>query len=132
MARFVHTMIYVDDMAASIDFYTTILGLRLLQAPRLSSAGDLEMAFVGSDWNASVELMRPLKDQPTYDNGNRYGHLALEIDGDVRQTVDELRGKGVNVVREPWLGASGRWLAYIADPNGVTVELMEPRRHASV
>jgi lactoylglutathione lyase len=130
MARFVHTMIYVDDMAASIDFYTRTLGLRLLQAPRLASAGDVEMAFVGSDWNASVELMRPVNDHPPYEIGNRYGHLALEIDGDVRQTVDELRSQGVKVVREPWFGASGRWLAYIADPNGVTVELMERHEHA--
>ena len=96
-------------MAASIDFYTTTLGLRLLEA-----------------WNASIELMRPVKNPPPYETGNRYGHLALEIDGDVRETVDELRRKGVRVVREPWFGASGRWLAYIADPNGVTVELMEP------
>jgi lactoylglutathione lyase len=127
MARFVHAMIYVDDMAASIDFYTRTLGLRLLQAPRLASTGDVELAFVGSDWNASVELMRQVNDHPPYETGNRYGHLALEIDGDVREAVDELRGKGVKVVREPWFGASGRWLAYIADPNGVTVELMERR-----
>lgn len=130
IARLVHTMIHVDDMAASIDFYTRTLGLRLLQAPRLTSTGDVEMAYVGADWNASVELMRPVNDPPRYETGNRYGHLAVEIEGDVRQTVEELRGKGVKVVREPWFGASGKWLAYIADPNGVTIELMERHERA--
>jgi len=125
MPRFVHAMIYVNDMAESIEFYTTTLGLRLLRAPGLDSSGEVEMAFVGSDWDASIELMYQRNDHPPYDVGSRYGHLALEIDGKVPEAIASLRAQGVKVVREPWFGKSGRWLAYIEDPNGVTVELME-------
>jgi lactoylglutathione lyase len=123
--RFVHAQIYVDDMEASIAFYTRTLGLQLLEAPRRSSAGDVELAFVGTDHGACVELMTQVGYEGPYEHGSRYGHLAIEVDGKLPDVLAELRAKGVKVVREPWRGSSGRHLCYIEDPNGVTVELME-------
>ena len=85
MPRFLHTSIFVDDMAASIDFYTTKLGLTLLGGPH-HYPGNADMAFVGKDWNSYIELVYDLEEHPPYALGNRYEHLALEIDGDMART----------------------------------------------
>ncbi len=83
MPRFLHTSIFVNDMKESIDFYTLKLGLRLLDGPH-HYPGNADMAFVGRDWNAYIELVYDLEAHPPYDLGNRYEHLALEADGDLR------------------------------------------------
>src|SRR5580700_6914539 len=82
MSRYLHTSIFVNDMAASIDFYTNKLGLKLLGGPN-HYPGNADMAFVGIDWNAYIELVYDLEDHPPYALGNRYEHLALEVDGDM-------------------------------------------------
>ena len=69
-------------MDASIDFYTNKLGLKLLDGP-LHYPGNADMAFVGSSWDAYIELVYDLEDHPPYELGNRYEHLALEVDGDL-------------------------------------------------
>ena len=91
MPRFLHTSIFVNDMKESIDFYTEKLGLRLLDGPH-HYPGNADMAFVGSDWSAYIELVYDLEEHPPYELGNRYEHLALEVDGDLREYVDEHQG----------------------------------------
>jgi lactoylglutathione lyase len=69
-----------------------------------------------------------LEDHPPYALGNRYEHLALEIDGDMASFIEKLRAKGVKILTEPKRPPSGtRWIAFIEDPNGIPVELLEPR-----
>jgi lactoylglutathione lyase len=132
MSRYLHTSIFVNDMAASIDFYTNKLGLKLLGGPN-HYPGNADMAFVGSDWNAYIELVYDLEAHPPYALGNRYEHLALEIDGDMKSTIERLRAQGVKIVSEPKKPPSGsRWIAFIEDPNGIPVELLEPRTEANV
>jgi lactoylglutathione lyase len=127
MARYLHTSIFVNDMAASIEFYTTKLGLKLLGGPN-HYPGNADMAFVGSDWNAYIELVFDLEAHPPYALGNRYEHLALEIDGDMKSTIERLRAQGVKILTEPKKPPSGsRWIAFVEDPNGIPVELLEPR-----
>jgi lactoylglutathione lyase len=127
MARYLHTSIFVSDMAASIDFYTNKLGLRLLDGP-LHYPGNADMAFVGADWNAYIELVYDLEDHPPYQLGNRYEHLALEIDGDFKAEVARLEAAGVKVLTQPKKSPGGsRWLAFVEDPNGIPVELLEAR-----
>ncbi len=127
MPRYLHTSIFVNDMAASIDFYTKKLGLRLLDGP-LHYPGNADMAFVGSDWNAYVELVYDLEDHPPYELGNRYEHLAFEVDGDVPSVVDRLESQGVRVLQRPKKSPGGaRTIAFIEDPNGIPVELLEAR-----
>ncbi|MBV8152308.1 MAG: VOC family protein [Candidatus Eremiobacteraeota bacterium] len=126
MARYLHTSIFVNDMAASIDFYTKKLGLRLLDGPN-HFPGNADMAFVGSDWNAYIELVYDLEEHPPYEIGNRYEHLAVEVD-DVTQTVERLRSEGVRIVKGPKKSPGGtRTIAFVEDPNGIPVELLEPR-----
>ncbi|MGH7728459.1 MAG: VOC family protein [Vulcanimicrobiaceae bacterium] len=124
MARYLHTSIFVSDMDASLDFYTKKLGLKLLDGP-LHYPGNADMAFVGADWNAYVELVFDLEDHPPYQLGNRYEHLALEVD-DLRATVERLRADGVKIIAEPKKSPGGsRSLAFVEDPNGIPVELLE-------
>ncbi|MHB8145726.1 MAG: VOC family protein [Vulcanimicrobiaceae bacterium] len=125
MARFLHTSIFVDDMAETIAFYTEKLGLTLLEGP-LHYPGNADMAFVGSDWNSYVELVYDLEDHPPYAIGNRYEHLALAIDGDFPAFIERLKGEGVKVLSGPKRSPGGnRWLAFVEDPNGIPIELLE-------
>ena len=125
MARYLHTSIFVDDMDETIDFYTKKLGLKLLD--KAHYPGNADMAFVGNDWNAYIELVYDLEEHPPYEVGNRYEHLALEVGGDLSQLVEKLRAGGTKIVKEPKKSPGGtRSLAMIEDPNGVVVELLEP------
>jgi lactoylglutathione lyase len=127
LSRYLHTSIFVNDMAASIDFYTNKLGLKLLDGP-LHYPGNADMAFVGADWNSYIELVYDLEDHPPYAIGNRYEHLALELDGDFPAQIEQLRKKGVKVLSGPKKSpGGGRWLAFVEDPNGIPVEVLEAR-----
>jgi lactoylglutathione lyase len=130
MARYLHTSIFVSDMDASIDFYVNKLGLKLLDGP-LHYPGNADMAFVGSSWDAYIELVYDLEDHPPYQIGNRYEHLALEVDAPMVDTIDRLRAAGVKVLQGPKKSpGGGRWIAFVEDPNGIPVELLEPREGA--
>src|ERR1700761_4935 len=100
MARYLHTSIFVNDMGASIDFYTNKLGLKLLDGP-FHYPGNADMAFVGSSWDAYIELVYDLEEHPPYEIGNRYEHLALEIDGDFAAEIERLRAAGVKITQGP-------------------------------
>jgi lactoylglutathione lyase len=128
MPRFLHTSIFVNDMKESIDFYTGKLGLKLLDGPH-HYPGNADMAFVGDGWDAYIELVYDLEEHPPYDLGNRYEHLALEVDDDLRAYVDRLRAAGVKIIKDVKKSPSGtRAIAFVEDPNGIPVELLEPRR----
>ncbi len=127
MPRFLHTSIFVNDMKESIDFYTEKLGLKLLGGPH-HYPGNADMAFVGSDWNSYIELVYDLEDHPPYEHGNRYEHLALEVEGDLQTYVNGLKDKGVKILKDVYKSPSGtRAIAFAEDPNGIPVELLEPR-----
>ena len=126
MARYLHTSIFVNDMAQSIEFYTKQLGLKLLDGPN-HFPGNADMAFVGDNWNSYIELVYDLEEHPPYQIGNRYEHLAVEV-ADVPATIERLRSAGVRIVKEPKKSPNGkRTIAFVEDPNGIPVELLEPR-----
>lgn len=128
MPSFLHTSIFVDNMNESIEFYTDKLGLRLLDGPH-HYPGNADMAFVGSDWSSYIELVYDLEDHPPYELGNRYEHLALEADGDLTEYMNVLKSKGVKVLKDVYKSPGGtRAIAFIEDPNGIPVEVLEPRR----
>lgn len=127
MPRFLHTSIFVNDMAESIAFYTEKIGMKLLDGPN-HYPGNADMAFVGHDWNAYIELVYDLEEHPPYQLGNRYEHLALEIEGELRPYLDGLRAKGVKILQDLKRSPGGtRAIAFIEDPNGIPIELLEPR-----
>jgi lactoylglutathione lyase len=130
MPRFLHTSIFVNNMDESIDFYTKKLGLKLLDGP-FHYPGNADMAFVGSDWNAYIELVYDLEEHPPYTIGDRYEHLAIEADGELEPYIAQLRERGVKILKDAYKSPSGtRAIAFIEDPNGIPVEVLEPRKAA--
>ncbi|MEO6913534.1 MAG: VOC family protein [Candidatus Baltobacteraceae bacterium] len=132
MSRYLHTSIFVNNMNESVRFYTEKLGLKLLDGP-LHYPGNADMAFVGADWNSYIELVYDLEEHPPYEVGNRYEHLALEVDGDLSTVIERLRAQGVKIVKEPKKSPGGsRAIAFVEDPNGIPVELLEPREGVKI
>jgi lactoylglutathione lyase len=128
MPRFLHTSIFVNDMDESIDFYTKKLGLKLLDGP-FHYPGNADMAFVGSDWNSYIELVYDLEEHAPYTIGNRYEHLAIEADGELEPYIAGLRECGVKILKDVYKSPSGtRAIAFVEDPNGIPVEVLEPRK----
>lgn len=131
MPRFLHTSIFVNDMDESIEFYTKKLGLVLLDGPH-HYPGNADMAFVGRDWNAYIELVYDLEEHAPYELGNRYEHLAIEADGELEPYIAELKAKGVKIVKDVYRSPGGtRAIAFIEDPNGIPVEVLEARKRAT-
>jgi lactoylglutathione lyase len=132
MPRFLHTSIFVNNMQESIDFYTQRLGLKLLDGP-IHYPGNADMAFVGKDWDSYIELVYDLEEHPPYNIGNRYEHLAIEADGELEPYIADLKRKGVKILKDVYRSPSGtRAIAFVEDPNGIPVEVLEKRRVATL
>jgi len=132
MPRFLHTSIFVNNMQESIDFYTNKVGLKLLDGPH-HYPGNADMAFVGHDWNSYIELVFDLEEHPPYQLGNRYEHLAIEADGELEPYIAQLRERGVKILKDVYRSPGGtRAIAFIEDPNGIPVEVLEPRKVAAL
>jgi lactoylglutathione lyase len=122
-----HTSIFVNNMDESIEFYTKQLGLTLLGGPN-HYPGNADMAFVGKNWDAYVELVFDLEEHEPYALGNRVEHLAMDVEGALPDVIEKLRAQGVKIVKEPKKSPGGdRWIAFVEDPNGIPIELLEPR-----
>jgi len=115
-------------MAESIAFYTEKMGMNLLDGPH-HYPGNADMAFVGNDWSSYIELVYDLEEHPPYEIGNRYEHLALEVEGDLAAFVAKARANGVKVIKDVYKSPGGtRSIAFVEDPNGIPIELLEPKR----
>jgi lactoylglutathione lyase len=126
--RLMHTMIRVNDLDESLQFYCDKLGMKLLRKNDYPG-GEFTLAFVGYGGirdSAVIELTYNWG-KHQYQLGDAFGHLAIGVD-DVYQTCADLRAKGVKVVREPGPMAHGKSvIAFIEDPNGYRIELVEDR-----
>jgi lactoylglutathione lyase len=123
--RLLHTMLRVGDLQRSIDFYTHVLGMKLLRR-RDYSDGRFTLAFVGygdEAHNAVIELTYNW-DTDHYDLGSGFGHIAIEVD-DVHEAVEELRSRGGRVIRDAGpMNAGTTIIAFIEDPDGYPIELI--------
>ncbi|MCX8048911.1 MAG: lactoylglutathione lyase [Methylohalobius sp.] len=126
--RILHTMLRVGDLDKSLKFYTEILGMRLLRRHDYPE-GRFTLAFVGygdERENAVLELTYNW-DTHSYEIGNGFGHIAIEVD-DVYQAVENIRAKGGKIVREPGPMKYGHTvLAFVEDPDGYKIELLSSR-----
>jgi lactoylglutathione lyase len=124
--RLLHTMIRVNDLERSLKFYCDALGMKLLRRKDYP-AGEFTLAFVGygaEDETAVIELTWNWG-KSSYQHGDAFGHLAIGVD-DIYQTCAELKAKGVKVVREPGpMKYGGSAIAFVEDPNGYKIELIE-------
>ena len=127
--RLLHTMLRVGDLQRSIDFYTHVLGMKLLRRKDYPD-GRFTLAFVGygeESGNTVIELTYNW-DIDHYDLGSGFGHIAIEVD-DVYQAVEELRSRGGKVIRNAGpMNAGSTIVAFIEDPDGYPVELIG-RKH---
>lgn len=123
--RLLHTMLRVGNLQRSIDFYTNVLGMRLLRQKDYPD-GKFTLAFVGygdESGNTVIELTHNW-DTDSYDLGEGYGHIAIEVD-DVYDAVNELKERGGKVVRDAGPMNSGTTIiAFIEDPDGYQIELI--------
>ena len=124
--RILHTMLRVGDLQRSIDFYTKVLGMKLL---RTSDNPEYQytLAFVGYGSNpdhAELELTYNYG-TTSYDLGTAYGHIAISAD-DIVAACDAARSNAGNVTREPGPVKGGSTvIAFITDPDGYKIELIE-------
>jgi lactoylglutathione lyase len=124
--RILHTMLRVNNLDESLRFYCEALGMQLLRRADYPS-GEFTLAFVGYGAEADsavIELTHNWK-TASYELGTAYGHIALGV-ADIYGTCEELRKKGVKIVREPGpMKHGGPVIAFIEDPNGYRIELIE-------
>ena len=99
--QMLHTMIRVGDLQRSIDFYTNVLGMKLLRQ-RDYPDGRFTLAFVGygDESTTAVIVLTHNWDTKSYDLGNAFGHIAIGMP-DVYRTCEAVKAKGGKVTREP-------------------------------
>ncbi|MEQ1975507.1 lactoylglutathione lyase [Xenorhabdus sp. SGI240] len=123
--RLLHTMIRVGNMQRSIDFYTQVMGMRLLRTSE-NPEYKYSLAFVGytdESQGAVIELTYNW-DVENYEMGTAFGHIALGVD-DVAATCERIKLAGGKVVREAGPVKGGTTvIAFVEDPDGYKIELI--------
>ena len=126
--RILHTMLRVGDLEQSLRFYTEVLGMQLLRRKDYPE-GKFTLAFVGygpESAQAALELTHNW-DTGRYDLGNGYGHVAIEVD-DAYAACAEIERRGGRVVRPAGPMKHGSTvIAFVEDPDGYRVELIQKR-----
>lgn len=129
--RMLHTMLRVGNLEKSLAFYTDVLGMKLLRR-RDFETGRFTLAFVGygeEDTHTVLELTHNW-DEASYDLGNAYGHIALGVE-DAYQACEQIKAKGGKVVREAGPMKGGQTvIAFVEDPDGYKIELIQQDQHA--
>jgi lactoylglutathione lyase len=119
-------MLRVGDLQRSIDFYTRLLGMKLLRTTERPEQ-KYSLAFVGYGTNpehAEIELTYN-HGVDSYEMGTAFGHLALGVK-DVYAACDTIRAGGGNVTREPGPVKGGTTvIAFVTDPDGYKIELIQ-------
>ena len=126
-ARLLHTMIRVRDLDASLNFYTNLLGMKLLRK-RDYPTGKFTLAFVGygdESSNAVIELTHNWDQKEPYALGTAFGHLAIGV-RDVYKACEQLGAAGVKIPRPAGpMAHGGSIIAFIEDPDGYRIELIQ-------
>ncbi len=125
--NYLHTMVRVSDLDASLDFYCTKLGLVEMRRVDVEK-GRFTLVFLAApgDVDQAKEHQAPLLeltynwDPETYDGGRNFGHLAFRVDN-IYETCDQLMKAGVVINRPPRDG----YMAFIRSPDGISIELLQ-------
>ena len=118
--KYLHTMVRVTDIDASLKFYCDALGLRELRRTEYPK-GRFTLVFLAApgDDDAQVELTYNW-DREEYGSGRAFGHLAYEVD-DVYESCSRLMQHGVTINRPP---RDGR-MAFVRSPDNISIELLQ-------
>ena len=126
--RMLHTMLRVGDMTRSVDFYTKVLGMKLL---RTTDRPDQKysLAFVGYDDEERTAVLELTYNYGVdkYEMGGAFGHIAIGVP-DVKAACERVRASGGRVTREagPVKGGTSV-IAFVEDPDGYKIEFIERR-----
>ena len=118
--KYLHTMVRVTDIDASLDFYCNKLGLRELKRFD-SEQGRFTLVFLAApgDDDAQVELTHNW-DPEEYDEGRNFGHLAYRVDN-IYETCQKLMDGGATINRPPRDGH----MAFVRSPDNISIELLQ-------
>ena len=124
--RMLHTMLRVGDMQRSIAFYTEVMGMKVLREEEYPEA-EFSLAFVGygdEESNTVIELTYNWG-RDNYDLGNGFGHIAIAVP-DAVAACEQIKQRGGKVIRDAGPMMHGTIvLAFIEDPDGYKIELIE-------
>jgi lactoylglutathione lyase len=130
--RILHTMLRVGNLQRSIDFYTKVLGMKLLRTSE-NPEYKYTLAFLGYGSNpdhAELELTYN-HGVDHYELGTAYGHIAIAVD-DAQQACAAVKAAGGNVTRDAGPVKGGTTvIAFVTDPDGYKIELIERRGQAA-
>lgn len=118
--KFLHTMIRVNDLEQSLDFYINKLGLVEIRRHDVPE-GKFTLIFLATaKGEAEIELTHNWGSEEEYTTGRNFGHLAFEVN-DIYQTCQQLQASGVIINRPPRCGK----MAFIKSPDNVSIELLQ-------
>lgn len=118
--RYLHTMVRVADLDASLAFYCGLLGLEELNRFDVE-AGRFTLVFLAAPGNdvAQVELTHNW-DSEDYDGGRNFGHLAYEVE-DIYEICQRMMDAGITINRPPRDGH----MAFVRSPDQISIELIQ-------
>ncbi len=119
-------MLRVGDLQRSIDFYTRIIGMRVLRTfDQPDEKFTLTFLGFGKESETCVLELTYNFGVSTYEQGNGFGHIAISVDN-CKAVCDEIREKGGNVTLDAkLLSGSNEIIAFITDPDGYKIELIQ-------
>src|SRR6185503_2412926 len=118
--RYLHTMVRVTDLDASLDFYVTKLGLQETRRSE-NKGGRFTLVFVAPPENPDAEIELTYNwDPEVYGGGRNFGHVAFAVD-DIYAICQRLKDKGVTINRPP---RDGR-MAFVRSPDNISIELLQ-------
>ncbi len=124
--KFLHTMIRVNNLEESVEFYTKALGMNVISRSDYPE-GEFTLVFLSygkTKDDPCIELTYNYG-KHSYDLGNAFGHIALGTE-DIKSTCEKVSSMGYKVVRAPGPMKHGSTvIAFIEDPNGYKIELIE-------
>ena len=129
--RILHAMLRVGDLQRAIDFYTEVLGMRLLRRSD-NEEYKYTLAFVGYGDESDETVLELTYNWGVteYELGGAFGHIAIEVD-DVYSACDKIREKGGVISREPGPVKGGTTeIAFVKDPDGYAIELISAKHAA--
>jgi len=125
---FLHTMIRVNNLEESLVFYRDLLGMKVIKHKDYPD-GKFTLVFLGYGENEDTPMIELTYnwDTNSYNMGNAFGHIALGVN-DIYAVCKNLAEKGVKITREPGeMKFGGSVIAFIEDPNGYKIELIQKR-----
>lgn len=118
--KYLHTMVRVSDVEASLKFYRDALGLEVAREIK-NDQGRFTLIYLAAPNDPSAEIELTFNwDPEEYTGGRNFGHVAYEVE-DIYATCQRLADNGVTILRPPRDG----YMAFIRSPDNISVELLQ-------